>query len=50
MCITCFSFRNESDLRVTVSATYSEKLLELSVTEADNKNRRAFEPFADALD
>ena len=45
-----FSFRNESDLKATVSRTYSQKLLEPTVTEVVNKNRKACEPFADAVD
>ena len=45
-----FPFRNESDLKATVSRTYSQKLLEPTVTEVVNKNRKACEPFADAVD
>ena len=45
-----FPFRNESDLNATVSRTYSEKLLEPTVTEIVNKNRKACEPFADSVD
>ena len=45
-----FPFRNESDLKATVSRTYSEKLLEPTVTEIVNKNKKACEPFADAMD
>ena len=45
-----FPFRNESDLKAAVSGTYLEKLLEPSVTETVHKNRRACEPFADAMD
>ena len=45
-----FPFRNESDLNATVSRTYSEKLLEPTVTKIVNKNRKACEPFADAVD
>ena len=44
-----FPFRNESDLKATVSRTYSEKLLEPTVTEIVNKNRKACEHFADAI-
>ena len=44
-----FPFRNESDLKAAVSGTYLEKLLEPSVTETVHKNRRACEPFADAV-
>ena len=44
-----FPFRNESDLKATVSRTYSEKLLEPTVTKIVNKNRKAWEPFADAV-
>ena len=50
MFFTLFPFRNESDLKATVSGTYSEKLLEPSVTETVNKNRRACGSFADAVD
>ena len=54
MPITChlcsFFFRNESYLKATVSRTYSEKLLEPTVTEIVNKNRKACDPFADAVD
>ena len=32
-----FPFRNESDLKATVSGIYMEKLLEPSVTETVNK-------------
>ena len=45
-----FPLRNESDLKATVSRTYSEKLLEPAVTEIVSKNRKACEPFADAVD
>ena len=45
-----FPFRNESDLNATVSRTYSEKLLEPTVTKIVNKNRKACETFADAVD
>ena len=45
-----FPFRNESGLKATVSRTYSEKLLEQTVTETVNKNRKACELFADAVD
>ena len=45
-----FLFRNESDLKATVSRTYSDKLLEPTVIEIANKNRKACEPFADAVD
>ena len=44
-----FPFKNESDLKAAVSGTYSEKLLEPSVTETVHKNRRACEPFADVV-
>ena len=50
MLFMLFPFRNESDLKATVSRTYSEKLLEPTVTEIVNKNRKACEPFADAVD
>ena len=43
-------FRNESDLKATVSRTYSEKLLEPTVTEIVNKNRKTCEPLAYAVD
>ena len=45
-----FPFRNESDLKATVSRTYSEKLLEPTVTEIVNKNRKTCEPLAYAVD
>ena len=45
-----FPFRNKTDLKGTVSGTYSENLLEPSVIETLNKNRKAREPFADAVD
>ena len=45
-----FPFINESYLRAAVSGTYLEKLLESSVTETVHKNRRACDPFADAVD
>ena len=45
-----FPFRNELDLKATVSRTYSENLLEPTVTEIVNKNRKTCEPFADAVD
>lgn len=45
-----FPFRNKTDLKGTVSGTYSEKLIEPSVIETLNKNRRALEPFTDAVD
>ena len=45
-----FLFRNESDLKATVSRTYPDKLLEPTVIEIANKNRKACEPFADAVD
>ena len=45
-----FPFRNESYLKATVSRTYSEKLLEPTVTEIVNENRKACDPFADAVD
>ena len=44
-----FPFRNKSDLKATVSRTCSEKLLEPTVTEIVNKNRKVCEPFADAV-
>ena len=50
MLFVFFPFRNESDLKTTVSRTYSEKLLEPTVTEIVNKNRKVCEPFADAVD
>ena len=37
-------------MKGTVSGTYSENLLEPSVIETLNKNRRALEPFTDAVD
>ena len=37
-------------MKGTVSGTYSENLLEPSVIETLNKNRKAREPFADAVD
>ena len=45
-----FPFINEPDLKVTVSRTYSEKLLEPTGTGSVNKNRKTCEPFADAVD
>ena len=45
-----FPFRNESDLKAAVSRTYSEKLLEPTVIEIVNRNRKACEPFEDAVD
>ena len=45
-----FPFRNKSDLKATVSRTYSEKLLEPTVTEIVNKNRKTCEPLAYAVD
>ena len=35
-----FPFRNESDLKATVSRTYSQKLLEPTVTEVVNKTEK----------
>ena len=46
-----FPFRNGSDLKAKVSRRrYSEKLLGPTVTEIVNKNRKACEPFANAVD
>ena len=45
-----FPFRDESELKVTVSRTHSQKLLEPTVTEIINKNRKACEHFSDAVD
>ena len=45
-----FPFRNESDLKATVSRTYSEKLLEATVTEIVNKDRKVCQPFAETAD
>ena len=50
MLFVFFPFRNESDLKATLSRTCSEKLLEPTVAEIVNKNRKACEPFADAVD
>ena len=50
MLFMLFPFRNESDWKATVSRTYSEKLLEPTVTEIVNKNRKTCELFADAVD
>ena len=49
MLIMFFLFRNESDLKAKLSRINLEKFLEPTVTEVVNKNRKAWEPFADAV-
>ena len=49
MLIMFFLFRNESDLKATLSRTNLEKVLEPTATEVVNKNRKACDAFADAV-